>query len=62
MPERETQARGRKFSSPRSSERIRESLTDPYVGILVFRSPDGEDSNNVIQSSANTKPKERPLR
>ena len=31
----------------------------PYVGILVFQEPDEKD--NPIQSSANTKPAEKPL-
>ena len=31
----------------------------PYVGILVFQTPDEED--NPIQSSANTKPAQKPL-
>ena len=31
----------------------------PYVGILVFQSPDA--STNVVLSSANTKPPDKPI-
>jgi len=47
-------------SSPRfTSVQISTSPQFPYVGILVFQDPDADD--NVIQSSANTKPATRPL-
>ena len=47
-------------SPPRfASVQISTSPEFPYVGILVFQDPDDDD--NVIQSSANTKPAQRPL-
>ncbi len=40
---------------------VSKSAANPYVGILVYRSPDPDNGDNVIQSSANTKPVEKPL-
>jgi hypothetical protein len=38
---------------------ISTSPSYPYVGILLYKTPDAED--NVVLSSANTKPREKPL-
>ena len=42
-----------------ASVQISTAATEPYVGILVYKNPDSTD--NVILSSANTKPAEKPI-